>query len=49
MSESNKATVRRLVAEVFNGHNLDAIDDLYTPRLAPGAQRACRPQSRKTR
>jgi steroid delta-isomerase-like uncharacterized protein len=39
MTESNKATIRRLVAEVFNGHNLDAIDDLYTPRLAPGARR----------
>jgi hypothetical protein len=31
----NKATIRRLVAEGFNGHNLDAIDELSTLRLAP--------------
>ena len=37
--EAHKDTIRRLVAEVFNGHNLDAIDELYSPRLAPGARR----------
>lgn len=36
--ERNKAVVRRLVAEVFNGGNLDSIDGLYTPELAPVAR-----------
>ena len=39
MSESNKATVRRLIAEVFNGGRLDVIDELYAPELAAGARR----------
>jgi predicted ester cyclase len=39
VSESNKATVRRLIAEVLNGGRLDVIDELYTPELAPGARR----------
>lgn len=39
MMNANKAIIRRLVAEVFNGGNLDAIDELYAPRLAPGARR----------
>ena len=39
MSEQNKATVRRLVEEVFNGGRLDLIDELYAPELAPAAKR----------
>jgi predicted SnoaL-like aldol condensation-catalyzing enzyme len=39
MSEANKATVRRLVAEVLNGGRLEVIDELYAPELAPGAKR----------
>jgi predicted ester cyclase len=39
VSEPNKATVRRLVAEVLNGGRLDLIDELYAPELAPGARR----------
>lgn len=37
--ERNKDLVRRLVTEVLNGGNLDAIDELYAPALAPGARR----------
>lgn len=36
--ERNKAVVRRLVAEVLNGGQLDAIDALYAPNLAPEAR-----------
>ena len=39
MSELNKATVRRLVSEVFNGGHLEVIDELYAPELAPAARR----------
>jgi predicted ester cyclase len=39
VSERNKATVRRLVAEVLNGGRLEVIDELYAPELAPGARR----------
>jgi hypothetical protein len=34
VSEHNKATVRRLVDEVFNGGHLEVIDELYAPELA---------------
>jgi predicted ester cyclase len=34
-----KAIVRRLIEEVLNGGRLDAIDELYTPELAPAARR----------
>ena len=39
MSEANKAVVRRLVAEVFNGGRLEVIDQLYAPELAGAAKR----------
>jgi predicted ester cyclase len=39
VSERNKATVRRLIAEVLNGGRLDVIDELYAPELAAGARR----------
>jgi steroid delta-isomerase-like uncharacterized protein len=39
MTNANKAIIRRLVDEVLNGGNLDAIDELYTPRIARGARR----------
>lgn len=35
---TNKAIVQRLVDEVLNGGNLEPIDELYTPELAPGAR-----------
>ena len=38
-TEANKAIVRRLVAEVFNGGRLEVIDELYAPALAPAAKR----------
>jgi predicted ester cyclase len=34
-----KSIVRRLIEEVLNEGRLDAIDELYTPELAPGARR----------
>ena len=34
MTEANKTVVRRLVDEVFNGGQLEVIDELYTPELA---------------
>ena len=37
--QANKAVVRRLIAEVLNGGRLEAIDELYTPELAPAARR----------
>jgi len=43
MSEQNKSTVRRLVAEVMNDGDLDVIDDLYAPRIAPAARRWIEP------
>jgi predicted ester cyclase len=39
VSERNKATVRRLIAEVLNGGRLDVIDELYAAELAAGARR----------
>jgi predicted ester cyclase len=38
-TEANKAIVRRLVAEVFNGGHLEVIDELYAPELAGAARR----------
>jgi predicted ester cyclase len=37
MTERNKAVVRRLVAEVLNGGQLEVIDELYAPALAAAA------------
>lgn len=39
MLERNKDVVRRLVTDVFNAGNLDLIDELYAPGLAPAAKR----------
>jgi predicted ester cyclase len=39
VTEHNKATVRRLVDDVFNGGHLEAIDELYVPELATAAKR----------
>ncbi len=39
MSDENKAVVRRMVDEVMNAGRLEAIDELYAPRLAPAARR----------
>jgi len=39
VTERNKDTVRRLIDEVMNGGNLDALDDFYEPRLAQAARR----------
>lgn len=39
MSDVNKATVRRLIDEVFNGGRMDLIDELYAPELAAAAKR----------
>jgi hypothetical protein len=38
-TEANKAIVRRLADELFNGGHLEVIDELYAPELAgrPGA------------
>jgi predicted ester cyclase len=36
--EANKAIVRRLIDEVMNAGNLDALDELYEPRLARAAR-----------
>ena len=38
MSEQNKAVVRRLVHEVMNAGRIEALDELYTPRLAAAAR-----------
>jgi hypothetical protein len=37
-TDANKAIVRRLVDEVLNGGDLDLIDELYSPTLAPAAR-----------
>jgi predicted ester cyclase len=37
-TEDNKALIRRLVDEVFNGGNLDLVDDLYTTDQAAAAR-----------
>jgi SnoaL-like polyketide cyclase len=39
MQQANKAVVQRLVEQVLNGGHLDLVDDLYSPELAPAAQR----------
>ena len=39
MTEANKAVVRRLVDEVFNGGRLEVIDELYASELAAAAKR----------
>jgi len=39
VSEQNKDVIRRLVADVLNGGQLDLIDELYAPSLATGAKR----------
>ena len=39
MTEANKTVVRRLVDEVFNGGNVEVIDELYAPQLAGVARR----------
>ena len=39
MNEANKAVVRRLVDEVFNGGRLEVLDELYAPELAGAARR----------
>jgi len=36
--ERNKAVVRRLVDEVLNGRQLDAVDELFAPELASAAR-----------
>jgi predicted ester cyclase len=36
--ENNKLVVRRAVAEVVNGGNLDTVDDLYAPEIAAAAR-----------
>jgi predicted ester cyclase len=36
--QANKAVVRRLVDEVFNGGRLEAVDELFTPELAAAAK-----------
>jgi hypothetical protein len=33
MSEENKAIARRVVEEVWNKHNLAAIDEIYAPDI----------------
>jgi predicted ester cyclase len=38
-TEANKAIVRRLVDAVFNGGDLEVIDELYAPALALAAKR----------
>ncbi len=37
-TDRNKEVVRRLVEEVFNAGRLEAIDEIYAPRLAPAAK-----------
>jgi predicted ester cyclase len=38
MSRQNKDIVRRLVDEVLNNGDMDVIEELYSPRLAPAAR-----------
>ena len=38
-TEANKAIVRRLADELFNGGHLEVIDELYAPELAGAARR----------
>jgi len=39
MSEQKKAIVRRLVDEAMNAGRMEAVDERYSPRLAPAAKR----------
>jgi len=39
VSDRNKDVVRRLVEEVINAGRMDAVDELYAPRLAAAAKR----------
>jgi predicted ester cyclase len=39
VTEANKAVVHRLVGEVFNGGDLDVLDELYAPELAGATRR----------
>ena len=39
ITATNKAIVRRLITEVFNGGHLEIIDELYAPELAAAARR----------
>jgi predicted ester cyclase len=39
VTEANKAVVHRLVDEVFNGGDLDVLDELYAPELAEATRR----------
>jgi hypothetical protein len=41
--EASKTVVRRLVAEVLNGGQLEVIDELYAPELVPAARGLDRP------
>ena len=43
MTDANKAVVVRLIDEVMNGGRLDAIDELYSPKMAPAAHRWIEP------
>lgn len=44
MSEPEpRNVIRRLIADVMNGGDLDVIDELYSPRLAPAARRWVEP------
>jgi predicted ester cyclase len=43
VSEANKAVVARLIDEVLNGGELDLIEELYSPEMAPGARRRIEP------
>lgn len=40
MSQDNKALVHRLVDEAINQGNLDVVDELFAPNLAPIARKA---------
>jgi predicted ester cyclase len=42
-AQTNKALVRRLIAEVLNDGRLDVLDELYTPRTALAARRWIEP------
>jgi predicted ester cyclase len=43
MSSDPKQTIVRLIDEVMNGGDLDAIDELYVPEMAPTARRWIEP------
>ena len=37
MSEENKAVIRRVIAELWNGGNIDVVDELYAPDYRDGS------------